>query len=459
MNRHKIVSGCLGRGTHGDTGDSLTQAEVLEVRVHNIVVCPVPLYRLADGIIPIEPAALGLTEQQKKLVNDDRVGRTLERLASVRGRSLFFRLALRILKEFQFQTDRIHFDTTSVTFHGAYAGSVAEPALCRGMNKDHRPDLKQLVFGLNVTADGAVPLLHRVSSGNQTDDTLHPSNVEALRRLLSRDDFIYVADSKLCTKGNLRVIDHAEGKFVTVLPRTRNEDKQFRQHLRDRGVRWRLLVKRPPPRRPSDPPLVYSTGKAPVETTEDGYRLVWIRDSEKARLDCEAREGALRKALAALEELSQRLNRGKLKTAGRIRKGAEAILKDNGVAEFVEVRVRSSTQVEPRDERRGRPKSGDPGRVPRTRTFFLETRRRKERLAAEGRTDGVFPIVSNSGKRYGKRELLMIYKYQPYVEKRFSGLTWYEFEQGDNYVCFPSKLDELQRDLLPLLEVPRAVYR
>jgi transposase len=71
------------------------------------------------------------------------------------------------------------------------------------MNKDHRPDLKQLVFGLNVTADGAVPISHDIYSGNRTDDTIHLGNVDSLRQLLGRSDFIYVADSKLATRKNL----------------------------------------------------------------------------------------------------------------------------------------------------------------------------------------------------------------------------------------------------------------
>lgn len=39
------------------------------------------------------------------------------------------------------------------------------PRITRGINKDHRPDLKQLVFGLNATGDGAVPICHDGYSG------------------------------------------------------------------------------------------------------------------------------------------------------------------------------------------------------------------------------------------------------------------------------------------------------
>jgi len=35
--------------------------------------------------------------------------------------------------------------------------------------KDHRPDLKQLVWILTVTADRAVPIAHRVLDGNTSD--------------------------------------------------------------------------------------------------------------------------------------------------------------------------------------------------------------------------------------------------------------------------------------------------
>jgi transposase len=45
--------------------------------------------------------------------------------------------------------------------------------------------------------------------------------------------------------------------------------------------------------------------------------------------------------------------------------------------------------------------------------------RNKEALAREARTDGVFPLVTNL-ERTPKKELLLIYKYQPYVEKRFA---------------------------------------
>jgi transposase len=291
MNVAGILRGALGGARQGHIDHSLA----VEVLLHNYVVSPGPLYRIAAWVAPLEASVFGLSEAQKAAVNDDRIARALDALASERGRNVFFRLALRIIKDFTLETRRIHFDTTTVTFSGQYATSCVEPRITFGYNKDHRPDLKQLVFGLNVTADGAVPLLHHVWSGNRTDDSVHRRNTDDLRQLLGRDDFIYVADGKLCTADNLQAIADYGGQFVTVLPRTRREDVRFRQTLRERPARWKTVLTIPNRRRHHEPPDVYSTC-AGAAATDDGYRLIWVRSSQKAKLDAQARLGAIRQA-------------------------------------------------------------------------------------------------------------------------------------------------------------------
>jgi len=96
------------------------------VLVQNLIISPAPLYRIAEWANPFEASALGLSESEKDAVNDDRVARSLDALASEHGRSLFFRLALRMIKQFELETERIHFDTTTVTFHGQYKTSFKE---------------------------------------------------------------------------------------------------------------------------------------------------------------------------------------------------------------------------------------------------------------------------------------------------------------------------------------------
>ena len=430
----RIVRSCMGTRYKG----ILDHAQTLSVFIQNVILSPAPLYRIAEWAHPIDPVALELTAAEMRSLNDDRVARSLDALVTPRARTLFFRLALHIIEQFELDTKRIHHDTTTVTFAGLYKTSISEPRITRGINKDHRPDLKQLVFGLNVTADGAVPISHDVYSGNRTDDTIHRSNVDSLRQVLGCTDFIYVADSKLATRKNLAHVAKYGGKFVTVLPRTRIEDKRFRKSLREGApVRWRKLVEIENHRRKSDPPDVYySTADGPGETSE-GYRIVWNRSSQKTELDALARETSLKKAEAELFDLNTRLNLSKLRKRPAIRKKVTEILAKHNCRRFLKVRIASKTHIETKRQRRGRPKKNDPVKRVRTRVYHLEVSRNKEPLRAEARTDGVFPLTTNlETTKAPKKEVLLIYKYQPYVEKRHA-LFKKELEVAPVYIKKP----------------------
>jgi hypothetical protein len=85
--------------------------------------------------------------------------------------SLLTRLVLDAVEGFDIDLSRLHNDSTSLKLSGAYEqadgrerGGKPTPAARYGFSKDHRPDLKQLVWILTVTADGAVPS----PSGSQT---------------------------------------------------------------------------------------------------------------------------------------------------------------------------------------------------------------------------------------------------------------------------------------------------
>jgi len=416
MDLERIIQSCLPR-----SGLALSHGKTLSVLVQNLILSPAPLYRIAEWAHPFDPSALGLSESENEVLNDDRVARSLDALASEHGRSLFFRLALHMIKQFELETDRIHFDTTTVTFHGQYKTSFREPKITLGINKDHRPDLRQLVFGLNITSDGAVPLSHQIYSGNRTDDTVHRSNIDKLRQLLGREDFIYVADSKLCTVNNLHHIARYGGKFVTVLPRTRREDKIFREKLRRTKVRWHHILTIPNKRRKHSPPDVFYTSSEGPSQTREGYRIVWIKSSQKALLDKEIRLQSIEKTEIDLVRLAGKLNKRKLKTRRVIQNACKAILQRHNCQTYIDVKIRQKTQVIQRRRRRGRPSEKDPVEKIFSPVFKLEFMRNKQGMRRESRTDGVFPLLTNLIPA-GKKEVLLIYKYQPYLEKRFSQL-------------------------------------
>ena len=191
-------------------------------------------------------------------------------------------------------------------------------------------------------------------------------------------------------------------------------------------------------RRKSDPPVVYySTTGDPGETSE-GYRIVWIRSSQKTESDALARETSLEKAEAEFFDLNTRLNRGKLRKRPNIQKKINEILAKHNCERFLVIRIASQTHIEIKRLRRGRPRKGDPVRKIRTRVYNLEVSRNKEELQAEARTDGVFPLTTNLAET-PKKEVLLIYKYQPYVEKRHA-LFKSELEVAPVYIKKPLRV-------------------
>jgi len=99
----------------------------------------------------------------------------------------------------------------------------------------------------------------------------------------------------------------------------------------------------------------------------------------------------------------------------------EAVLRECEVEGWVTVEVKETTTETYRQERRGRP--GEKTRyVKRERMRFeIAHRVEFERLAEEARCDGVFPLVSND-RTMTDRELLLAYKQQPAIERRFEQL-------------------------------------
>jgi transposase len=161
----------------------LSPVKALLVLLRNLLISREPIYGVGEWAARHVPNLLGLAaEKEIGLLNDDCVGRALDRLFLADVPSLVLGVATHVVKEFAVSLDELHNDSTTVTFCGAYANATANQralgrptlAIAFGHNKDHRPDLKQLLFILTVTADGGVPLHFRAASGNVSDDRRFP---------------------------------------------------------------------------------------------------------------------------------------------------------------------------------------------------------------------------------------------------------------------------------------------
>jgi transposase len=401
--------------------------KALLVLVRNLLLSREPLYGIGEWAAGYAPHPLGITGEEAARLNDDRMGRALDRLFLADMASLALAVATHSVREFDVSLDELHNDSTTITFTGAYSRAdgrpfLGQPTLCItwGHNKDHRPDLKQLLFILTVAEDGGVPLHFRAADGNTMDVTTHRDTWDMLCRLAGRRDFLYVADCKLASSGNMNHIAGHGGRFLTILPRGRREDKAFREQLRQQQVSWEHLLDK------TDEcgQLVdrYSTCTQPAITAE-GYRLVWYHSTLKAEQDAAKRSRQIQRTLKQLEELRRKLllPKTRYRCESKVRKAVAAVLKECDTEEWVRFRVVRKTTATYHAEKPGRPKTTTRFlRRYRTR-FDLEYEVDLAEVTASATGDGVFPLVTNvPGLSAG--ELLTAYKGQPVIEKRFSQL-------------------------------------
>ncbi len=284
-----------------DRRTKLSPVKALLVLLRNLLLSREPIYGVGEWAARHAPQTLGLLSQDLPRLNDDGVGRALDRLFMADVPSLVLAVATHVVKEFGVTLDELHNDSTTVTFCGAYTQAATSQrylgrptlAITFGHNKDHRPDLKQLLFILTVTADGGVPLHFRAESGNVTDDQTHRDTWDLLCQLTGRRDFLYVADCKLATSENMAYLHQRQGRFVTILPRTRSEDAAFRQRLAKGQIAWRRLWEKTDEE--GEVLDRYSTSDQPT-TTVEGYRLVWYHSLRKAEQDRAASAALVRYA-------------------------------------------------------------------------------------------------------------------------------------------------------------------
>lgn len=396
------------------------------VLLKNILLSREPLYGVADWGVRQAPDWLGLTTKQILAFNDDRLGRCLDRLFDAGCSSVALRVVVAAVREFQVSLDELHNDSTTVTFHGAYPDAKEEqvvrgrraPAITWGHNKDHRPDLKQVLYIMTVTEDGAIPVQFRVESGNTTDDQTHQTTWDLLCQISERRDFLYVADSKLATRENMAYIHQRGGRFLTVLPRTRSENEKFRQTLTDHQVTWRHIWDKTD----EDGTVFdrFSVCDVP-STSSEGYRVVWFHSTLKAELDAMIRGAQLERALQELAALGQKLRspRTRYRTAARVWEAIEQILTERDVKRLVQVQVESCENEKYRQASRGRPNARTRYVREVTTRFELSCTVDQTGLELERRGDGAFPLISNVFD-LSERDLLWAYKKQPAIEKRFS---------------------------------------
>ena len=206
---------------------------------------------------------------QASHLNDDRLGRVLDKLYLVGITEIFTTIALSAAQKFEINTDTSHLDSSSFHLHGKYEQELPSISfespekdnnqldnssinhqtspvpiqITYGYSRDHRPDLKQFILDLICSGDGDVPLFLRAASGNESDNSIFASICQDFKKQLNLDSLM-VADSALYSAPNLEMLTNL--KWLTRVPLSLKQAQQLVSQLNESefhqssvtGYRW-----------------------------------------------------------------------------------------------------------------------------------------------------------------------------------------------------------------------------
>ena len=407
-----------------DRRNAVSHAQALGVLLRSIIVEREPIYRQQETVCGFAPGLFGLGAQAMQRLTDDRIGRALDRLFDADRQGLLTQVVVAVGQRFGVAFERLHNDSTSISFCGQYrAASGRElrgrsaPAIVLGFSKDHRPDLKQLLFILSVTADG-VPASFRCADGNTGDSVTHIETWNTLRAVAGRPDFLYVADSKLCSYENMQYIHGAGGRFVTVMPRSRQEDGQFRKWIQTQTPDWQLVWDRPNPRHSDGPRERWYVFQPPVPSMEV-WPITWVWSTLLTLHHRARRQRLISAASEELETLHQSLIKARARRRAKdIDQRVEDILEHYHVGRYLKVQRLVREEHRFRQTHRGRPGPNTAYRKLTRRRFDIEWSIDKDAVAYDEKSDGMYPLLSND-HNLTAAQILEAHKGQPTIEKRF----------------------------------------
>jgi len=407
----------------------LAYGKALGVLLRAILIEREPIYRHEGLVQSFAPRLFGIEPAEAERVCDDALGRALDQLFLADRAALLTEVVVTMSRRFGVRLDELHNDSTSVQFAGQYRSARGRrrwgkraPWITYGFSKDHRPDLKQLLFILTTTADGGVPVQFRCADGNTNDSITHIESWEALRQAAGRADFLYVADSKLCSYENMQHIDQQGGRFVTVLPRSRKEDEWFRRWLQTHDVDWEPVWDRPNPRRRYGPRDRWFVHRCQLPSQE-GWPVIWVYSTLLALRQRQRRLEQLQQATEELADLDRRLQgpRPRRRIRHQLAQQVREILERLNVAEYLHVEFWTEERHSFRQEHRGRPGPDTRFRRQTQRRVRLRWTLQQERIDYDQKSDGMYPLLTND-RKLTPRQVLEAHKRQPCIERRFEQL-------------------------------------
>jgi len=386
-----------------------------------------PLYRLEEFFAHQDTELLLGKALPPHALNDDTVGRVLDRLYDFGTMRLFTACAVRAATRFGLERRYVHFDTTSRNVWGEYQFAETQDLpfqVTYGYSKDKRPDLKQFVLS-TLCVDRAVPIWGKPEDGNASDKTLNATLLSEITQRLAcygvqPGAYIYIAEAALVTADSLAAL--RDTLFITRLPATYSECGRVIAEAVARND-WEVvgvLAQTPPTQH--RPGTFYKVAEASVTLYGKAYRAVVVHSSsqEQRRQQHLARE--IRASYAMLAASGHAAARQEYCCQADAEAAAAKLRALPSAYHGVDVAVQERPRYGP-----GRPRSTQP-RVVKALRYSLQVtlHERAEVIARKTQEAGSFVLLTNvptAGEMAHRAgDVLRAYKEQHGIEQNYGFL-------------------------------------
>ncbi len=392
-----------------------------------------PLYRLIDFFEEKDTELLLGEDIPPDRFTDHNVGRALDKMFETGTQKIFSQLSQNAIGGFKINTEKVHYDTTSVSVFGDYDLQDPPFEITFGHSKAKRPDLKQFLIEM-LCVERDIPLFGRTRDGNASDKTLNNEllgniSKHMARHGLSQGAFVYVADSAFVTKDNLKKAEAT--KFLSRLPATYKECSRVIQDVVRQNNWVDLGIIAETQATEKRPAAYYKVCDDTVELYGTLYRAIVVHSSAHDKRRHKRIERLLKKNKKELEQACKKI------TAPVYFCEADALAAAQKLSELPKKTdcylIETSIKKQPK-YRPGRPKAGE-HRVPERFDFLLEIRiiKDEEKLKKLRYEAGCFVLISNLSTdadnlkatrkiEWSPGKLLRLYKEQSGIERNFGFL-------------------------------------
>jgi transposase len=386
-----------------------------------------PLYRLEEFFAHQDTELLLGKAIPPQALNDDTVGRVLDRLYDFGTMRLFTACAVRAAMRFGLERRYVHFDTTSRSVWGDYQFAETQDLpfqVTYGYSKDKRPDLKQFILS-TLCVDRAVPIWGKPEDGNASDKTLNTTLLSEIAQLLAQHGvqpgaYIYIADAALVTEDSLAAL--RDTWFITRLPATYSACGRVITEAvaHNQWTEVGILAQTKPTRR--RPGTFYKVAEGQVTLYGKAYRAVVVHSSSQDQRRQQHLEREIQASYATLEASVHEAARQEYFCRADAEAAAAKLRALPSAYHGVDVAVQECPKYGP-----GRPSATRP-RVVKALRYGLQVtlHERAEVIARKTQEAGCFVLLTNvptAGEMaHWAGDVLRAYKEQHGIEQNYGFL-------------------------------------